>query len=291
MRFFLTFLLSLFFLSQSGCEMKEILFSPGEAEQEFQKTLKEEFGYDVVLKKTGETLWIYYPQKEAIYTFKQGESGKEPAQRRLSLLYLDDTYQDRIFSFEYDIVPTTKTAKAGGGLATAYTDPFNTMYLNLINTVSRIYLNTVTPPHFLVLVIADIKSGFELAWTIYMEDFRKYQAGTLPYEEYTVRILTDSKADKAIAGDIQGVHLSYQDIAWPDFLAKQTLNRIRFKYQQSNSQPSMDTEKEIVKAFAQTLQNYGYGDYQKLELHDLRFDSRYEYGPSQVEQILKETEF
>ena len=291
MHFFFAFLLSLFFLSQSGCAIKEALFSPSEADKNFQKTLKEEFNYEVVLKNTGETLWIYFPQEEAIYALKQSSSAEEPAKRRLSLLYLDGSFDDQIFSFEYDIVPTTKTTKAGGGLANSYTDQFNTIYLNLMNTIGRIYLNSAVPPKFLVLVIADIKSGFEIAWTIYLEDFKKYQLGALPYEEYAVRILTDSKADAAITGDVSGNHLSYQNIAWPDFLTKQALNRIRFKYQQSNSQPTMDSEKEIVKAFAQTIQSYGYNDYQKIQLHDLRFDSRYEYNPSQVDQIAKDAEF
>ena len=153
--------------------------------------------------------------------------------------------------------------------------------------INRIYLDSAAPPKFVVLVIADIKKGFQVNTTICIEDLKKYQLGALPYEEYVQRVLTDSASKPEIIGDDKGAHLLIHDIAWPSFLTNQAINRIKFKYQQSISQPSMDTEKETVKIFAQTLANYGYTGYQRLELHDLRFDSRYEYNPSQIKDIAK----
>ena len=51
------------------------------------------------------------------------------------------------------------------------------------------------------------------------------------------RVLQESKGSTDYIGDEIGQHLEYNDIQMPDFLTKQMINRIRFKFTQSDFPP------------------------------------------------------
>src|SRR3989338_1740686 len=217
----------------SGCSTKETVYTPTEADQKFTKILTEEFHYTPALKQIGKSLWVYLPFEHAILAFKAGAQQPAQSERKFSLVYLDGKFEDGHFVIEFDIIPFIKSSK-NKGVATSYTEAFNKEYQNLISAVSRVYLNAQKPPDFIVAIFADIKNGIEVINTFNLDDFRKYQSLVLPYEEYLLRVLNDSKGNKNIINDNKGNHIVYSDIAWPDFIIKQIVNRINFKYQQSD---------------------------------------------------------
>ena len=84
------------------------------------------------------------------------------------------------------------------------------------------------------MAITDIKKGIEARYTFYLEDYRMASVEGIPYDEFSKRVLQDSKGSTNYIGDEIGQHLEYNDIFMPDFLTKQMINRIRFKFTQSD---------------------------------------------------------
>ncbi len=264
--------LLIFFAVFFGCAIKGTFYSPSEADQKFAQILKAEFHYDAVVKTVGKTTWIYLSRDRRIFTLRVSEGGQKEGKEKASLQYLDGRFEDQSFLLEYDVMLSFKSLK-NSGLASAYTEAFNEEYRNVLGAITRIYFNAQDPPTFIVTIFADIKDGIEVTDTFSVEDFRKYQSSALPYEEYQLRVLTDSRGDKRIIGDTTGSHLDMHDINWQDFLIRQIVKRINFKYAQSDFKPSEETEKEFLSIAARALDSYHFTDFTSLKLHDLRNDT------------------
>lgn len=264
-----------------GCsKKKEIRYAPTEAETKLTKILSEEFHHAVVTRTVGKTFWIYLPVDKELFNIKYAEE-RPSSPRKFTVQYLDGNFADQIFNIEYDIIPATKSSK-GNGVTSDYTEEFNKIYRDALEAITRTYLDAEGPPDFIVLVIADIKNGVEIVNTMSLEDYKKYQIQTLPYEEYILRFLNESKGGKGIVGDAEGTHLDYKDIVWGDFLMKQMLHRIGFKYQSSDFEPSDNSEDEILKIVQLTTGTYQFTDFNQVKLTDVRSKATHLFDKNQL---------
>lgn len=265
----------------TGCALNDSSYSAAEANRRLVEIVKKEVNYEIQVKTVGQTLWVYLPLKKELFTFKMTEQPPQKT-REFSLLYLDGTFLDNTFHLEYDIAPSTKQKSADEGLSSAYTEAFNNAYASLFAAISGVYLNTQEPPTFVVLIIADIEKGIEVVNTFCLDDLKKQQTGALAPQEYVLRFLTSSQGDKAIINDKKGAHIDYNDIGWSEFLLKQMIHRINFKYTQSDFPPQKDAETEILDIVGKTTRFYDFKDFSSVELNDLRNSKNYAFSPSQL---------
>ena len=173
------------------------------------------------------------------------------------------------------MIDRKKIKKEDYGYSSSYTDTYIKDQNNIFTAVSDVFFNTQArkgeiEPQFFVITITDIKKGIETQGIFYLEDFKRYMTGDLPYEEYGKRFLADSKGGQSLIGDETGSHLKYRDIGMGEFLTKQIINRINFKFQRSDFPPPDDYDKSIVDIVADTLRYYDFKDYSTVQLVNLR---------------------
>lgn len=212
------------------------------------------------------------PGERDIFKYKAGESAEQIPQKKFSVEYLDGKFEDNYFVIGYDIIPAFKASK-DNGLSSSYTDAFNEEYRNVFGAVARSYTDAQTPPDFIGVIFADIKNGIAMINIFNTDDFKQYQSSAMPYEEYLLRALSETKGDTSMIGDWEGKHFDFKEISWPDFLTSQIINRINFKYQKSDFAPEEDTVKEIAKIVFTTVSYYHFTDFIGVKINDLRNSS------------------
>ncbi|MFH1359797.1 MAG: hypothetical protein ABIJ41_02020 [Candidatus Omnitrophota bacterium] len=275
------FLITLVLAGRPGCQNLNSQ-ETGDNETRLKALAKKEFHYDVVVRLCKRTLSVYLPLKENLFEYKTVE--KNAAGRPFSVQYLTNDYADGAFKIEYDIIPMTKQPE-GNGLTSAYTENYNSAYRNLFSAVSRIYLDVPVPPEFFKLTIADIREGIAVTHTFYFDDLKRYQVNSLPQEEYTQRILTDSAGEKRLVNDTKGETIGCVPLSLGAFLAEQITARINFKYTQSDFTPSADTQKEILTIVASVVKYYDFSQLKDVTLHDLRSHQKASVGPLQLKSF------
>ncbi len=282
----------LFLAAWIGCtKTPPPLNTASQAQVKFTKICQDEFQLTVLTNLIGNTLWIYVPFEKPIYDIardetneKQKEKISQAPPKRSSLLYIDGKTEDKSFHFEYDITPATKAAKPPG-YSVVYTEDFAKTQNNILTALTRSFFELkedVKPPDFIVLVICDIKKGLEVKNTFNMEDLRQYTLGFLPQEEYLQRYLQDASGNKSFIGDTDGGYLDFKAVEWPDFLLKQIVNRVQFKYQSSDFPPGEDAESEILRIVQQVFKIYKFTDYRSVKLSDLLNKKEYSFDPAQL---------
>ena len=200
------------------------------------------------------------------------------------MLYINGSYKNSTFYFEYDVVPKIKSDLQNEGIRNEGTDYFNKLYNNLFTAVTETLLEpTATPVSFVVIAITDIKKGIEARYTFYLEDYRMASVGGLPYEEFSKRVLQESKGSTDYIGDEIGQHLEYNDISMPDFLTKQMISRIRFKFTQSDFPPQQNYEEAIIGIIADTNRYYSFKDFTQLHTDDIRTKKKMIFVPHQLD--------
>jgi len=229
------------------------------------------------------------------------------AQSKLIIKYLDGKVQDNSFNITYDI-GTDNKYKNDRGIGSRFTEEFSVRQQHILTAINLAYgdsekspdgnehvesipgdrnflgykenaahkrlvhdyVSTDKVPDFFVVIIADIETGIETKMTIYLQDLLRafYDQGF--GEEYVRRLIVDQPIgyDKII-GDKSGEHIESYDISWQEFLIKQMVHRINFKYQQSAFPPSDDTQSELLSIAADTITAYDFKDFDMLILNDL----------------------
>ena len=125
-------------------------------------------------------------------------------------------------------------------------------------------------PDFFVIIEADITNGLEARVLINLEDLKRAYVDQSFHGEYAKRVISDQPTgNKNIIGDKEGNYIDYKDITWPEFLAKQMIFRINFKYQRSSFPPSDDTLMELLTIAADTVAAYDFTDFTSIKLEDL----------------------
>ncbi|MDD3374345.1 MAG: hypothetical protein PHY73_01305 [Candidatus Omnitrophica bacterium] len=269
-----------------GCSSKkeEQPLSRIEAKEKIEQILENDYDLSSVITWTGDTFWIYVPDENPLYSIAGGKKSTKPVKKKYTLQYIDSIFDNNDLKIEYDIVEATKLS-SGNGMSTQYSKEFNTKYRNVTTAISRVFFKAENPPKFIVLVVANIKDGLKTTTTFYTEDLKKYQAGALPPDEYTLRIQTEPSGDEAIKGDAKGTHIEYKDIDIKDFIAKQVTTRINFKFQNSDFPPDKNVADEILDAVVKTIHAYGFEDFSSVVLTDLRANSEITFSKKQINAI------
>jgi hypothetical protein len=116
-----------------------------------------------------------------------------------------------------------------------------------------------------------------------LEDYRKASVEGIPYDEFSKRVLQESKGSPDYIGDEIGQHLEYNDISMPDFLTKQMVNRIHFKFSQSDFPPQQNYEVAIIGIIADVTRYYNFKDFKEVHTSDLRTKKKMIFTPRQLD--------
>ena len=269
-----------------------------EADASLRKLCKDEYRYDIVTNAVGKTLWIYLPLEKPIFEFalkeKPGEPkgpANQPAAPAWVILSFDSQFHDKAFFIEYDIVEGTKPSRPRHESVTPnFTETFSEAENHLITAVSRTHFeikDAKTAPDFVVMVIADVTRGLAIKETFALEDLKKVAVEALPQEEFVKRFIQESFGLKGLVGDKNGASLEYKEVNWPDFLSDQIINRVYFKFQQSDFPPGPDAGDEVLALVAQTVGDYQFNDFEQVKLTDLRAKKDYLFQKEQLKTFAK----
>lgn len=272
-----------------GCNSKKIALQhlePTDLQKKFELKCRKDYKLNVITRLVGKTFWIYAPTDKPLFDFAaESPSPPDPLKKpaKYSLLYIDGKFTDRSFSFEYDIVPKVKSDLQSEGIRNEGTDHFNKLYNNLFTAVTETLLDPKNPILFVVMSITDIKKGIEARYTFFLEDYRMASVEGIPYDEFSKRVLQESKGSTDYIGDEIGQHLEYTDVFMPNFLTKQMVNRIRFKFTQSDFPPQENYEEAIINTIADTNRYYHFKDFKEVRTNDIRTKKKMIFTPKQLE--------
>jgi len=275
--------------AMGGCSSKKIALPRlplTDLQKKFELKCRKDYNLNVTTRLAGKTFWIYAPTNKPLFDFaaetpSPPDPFKKPA--KFNLLYINGTYKDSVFYFEYDVIQKIKSDLQNNGLTERGTDYFDKINTNLSTAVTETLLDPNTPISFVVISITDIKKGIEFRETFYLEDYRMFQVGGIPYNEYIKRVLQESKGSTDYIGDETGEHLEYNDILMPDFLTKQMVNRIRYKFTQSDFPPQENYEEAIIGTIADTGRYYHFKDFKELHTDDIRTKKKMIFTPRQLD--------
>jgi len=271
-----------------GCTSKKTTLvrpAPTDLQKKFETKCQKDYKLNVITRLVGRTFWIYAPCDKPLFDFAADPPSPPDPLKKLAkydLLYVNGSFKDGIYNFEYDVVPKTKSDPPNEGIKNEGTDYFNKLYNNLFTAVTETLLDPQTPVSFVVMVITDIKKGIEARYTFFLEDYRKASVEGIPYDEFEKRVLQESKGSTDFIGDEVGQHLEFNDIIMPQFLTKQMLNRIRFKFTQSDFPPQENYEDVIIGIIADTNRYYDFKDFLEVETNDIRAKKKMRFTPKQL---------
>lgn len=268
----------------AGCAPPPVKTMPlSEADRKFAQLCREELKYPVVVQKLSQTVWIYLPIEDDIFSFRATDDGPKMSSQAtagFTIQYLDVSFADGKFIVRYDI-NKVKVYEKDLGYKSNYSEKYQEKQRSLLTAIFRAYADVPTTdvPPFFVLAIADIKSGIETKTIFYFPDFKRAMSDQSFYEEFTRRTVSDDPKGKAdIIGDREGRHLTIREVTWPEFLSKQIQYRIRVKYQYSSFKPGENAEQEITDIVAQVTQAYDFNNYSGIVFEDLNTGTKTEAG-------------
>lgn len=267
----------IFFLC--GCSKVEVHpISFKEAHDKFLKICEEELSYSLITKQVGETYWIYFPTKEQILTYKtspEGPSFSNEGKAKPILNFIDVQFKENSFYIEYDI-GIQKTYTQSFGYLSSYSDKFQEIQSNILSALQQSFVGAEVPPKFIVLTFSNIETGIEMETIQYFDDFKGAYSiiPTISQDEYVKRLVSEIRGNQEAIGDSRGKHIDYRDISMSDFLAKQMVNRINFKFQHSAFPPSENAQEEVLSAVKETLKPYNFTNFDAIYLFNLSSNSK-----------------
>ena len=255
-------------------------------QKKFETKCRKDYKLNIITHIVGKTFWIYAPTDKPLFDFAAEPPAhpdpiKKPA--KYDLLYIDGSYKDHAYYFEYDVLPKIKSNVQSEGIRNEETDHFSKLFTNLFTAITETLMEPDTPISFIVISITDIKKGIEVRCTFYLEDYRRFYGEAIPFEELQRRELQEVKGSTDYIGDEIGQHLDYNDISLPDFLTKQMISRIRFKFTQSDFPPQQNYEEAIIGIIADTNRYYSFKDFTQLHTDDIRTKKKMIFIPRQLD--------
>ena len=238
----------------------------------------EEHNFTVTVTPFDHTVWVYLPLEEGLLHMKantKGFSNSPVSSVKPTIKFLDGKYQDGNFHLTYDIAPSKGYAKSYG-YTSEFSEEYKSKQRNLLTAIYRTFNESSEPPAFFVIVMADIINGLESKTFIHFEDLKRAYIDPSFHEEYAKRIISEQPLGNAeMISDRTGASVSYSDLTWPEFLSKQMIFRINFKYQRSAFPPSNDTQAELLNIAADTVSAYDFTNFTSIELHDLNNNTNF----------------
>jgi len=285
-----------------SCSKTESPFPPvqtlSEANQKFIKICQEEAKLNPITKSYPHTLWIYLPTDKRLIDYKSTKDGptkSKNSSEKLTINYLDAYFSGDTFFIEYDIRKTIDYP-VSYGYTSIYTNDYQDIQNQILTSLHRAYsglgveaddgpdVKAEQPPDFVVLTVSDVKTGLEIVSLFNYEDFKRAMTdpNSMPQDEFAKRNISELRGHDSIIEDTSGQHIEYKDIPWPEFLAKQILQRVRFKYQHSDFKPGEDAEEEIMTIVAETIPAYHFADFQTVKLYNLQTNTPFKFDRSQL---------
>jgi len=296
-------------LSGCARQSPDKTITPGEAHQKLVRLCRDEYNLDIVTKEFEHTVWIYLALNKPFTRYigtKAGPAKSPEARDKWGIKYIDGKFEDGTFRVAYDI-RKDPSYQNDRGIGAANTDEFTATQGHLLSAIHHAYADVEklpdsdryaevipgnarvpgpkedtarqrlarpdvreeTTPDFFVVVIADIVNGIETRMYLHLQDLRRAFVDQGFGEEYVRRVVTDQLGDDRIIGDTGGDHLDAHDLTWPDFLAKQIVYRATLKYTYSALPPLEDPQKQLALIAAETIQAYGFNDFDSVALTDL----------------------
>ncbi|MBF0533061.1 MAG: hypothetical protein HQL23_08215 [Candidatus Omnitrophica bacterium] len=268
-----------------GCDLVERPRDqkPSAALQKFLKVGREELlqdkaPYPLQAKQIGKTLWIYLPLEDSLFEMSSdpfGPQKSKQAEEKINLAFIDADMRNGDFFIEYD-TQKTRQYKISNGYRPDYGESYQKFQRDIMGTLKEVFLDADNQkddplPDFIVMVFADVKRGIEIENIFAYTDFKKTMSvsGELPLDEWMKRVVSDIRGDSGIISDINGRHLPWNELTWPEFLGKQIKNRVNFKYQRSDFPPSENASQEIGRVVKETIAAYDFKNYVEIRLKNL----------------------
>lgn len=258
-------LLIIILLGGCGLKKEEPLYSKDEAEKKLIQVGKDEYGWDVNTNFTGNTLWIYIPYEHDIFKFKASRFAQ---MNKFSVAFLKGNFEEQTFYLDYQIAPLLES-EPDKGYTYSLTNEVSEDFHHLLNLIYRVYFNAKQQPEFYVVVMADITNGVEVIYTIYGLDLKKAYNNAVPGQEYYKRILQEIRGSFLFINDKTGRHLTYEEVIFRQFLAKQIAHRIRIKFLSANFKLQGTVEEEILRIISYCLRTYEFQDFSSVTLNNL----------------------
>ncbi len=276
-----------------GCApKKEPRITVSAAQKKLEEKCREDYNLNIITRIVDNTFWVYLSTTEPIVDFEaQKESTEKKTDAKqappLVLQDIDIKFANNSFNVAYDVIDRKKADDENFGYTSTYTDSYVKDQNNLFTAFSESFFDAEADkefelPEFVVIVITDIKKGIETKGTFYLQDFKRLMVGDLPYEEYVKRYIVDTKGGQSFIGDETGEHLDWKAVTMTDFLCKQMINRVRFKFQHSDFKPTANYDNDVMGIVADTLRYYTFKDFKEVRLFNLRKNQKYIYDPDQL---------
>jgi len=252
-----------------GCAPKKntVAPPPTDLQKKFELKCHKDYNLNVITRIIGKTFWIYAPTNKPLFDFAaESPAPPDPLKKaaKYDLLYINGSFKNGSFNFEYDVIPKIKSDLQAEGIRNEGTDYFNKLYNNLFTVVTETLLDPNTPISFVVISITDIKKGIEARYTFYLEDYRMASVEGIPYDEFEKRVLQEEKGSTDYIGDEIGQH------------------RIRFKFTQSDFPPQESYEETIIGIIADTTRYYHFTDFKEVHTSDIRSHKKMIFTPKQL---------
>jgi len=239
----------------------------------------EEHNFGITVTPYDHTIWIYLPLEEGFLKMKadpKGFSNSQESSVTATIKFLNGKYGNNDFYLTYDIAPSKAYAKSYG-YSSEFSDEYRTKQRHILSAITRSFNEANDPPDFFVIIIADIIAGMESRTILHFLDLKRAYVDQSFHEEYAKRIISEQPVGNvARVGDRTGASIDMSDMTWPQFLSKQMVFRINFKYQRSTFPPSNDTRMELLTIAANTVSAYDFEDFTSIRLQDLNADTIFE---------------
>lgn len=248
-------------------------FKKEEVAKAIQEICKKEYQLDVKATLTGQTLWVYLPLE--IDIFKKADK-PEKVIERFTVEQNKADFLNGLIKLDYSIKPIQEKT-----ISQEYkpNKDFLEKNRNVWVVMSRVLfsmerLKNDEELQFLCLITADIKNGAEIVEVVYQPDLKKISYRLISQGEYQHREIYDMVVDPLIAGDKEGRHLNFRNIALKEFIVGQIQNRIKLKFQKPEVKADADIDQEITKIIVFVVRTYNFKDFSAAELNNLLTQNR-----------------
>lgn len=240
--------------------------------KELIRLCDEEHNFSITAIPFDHIVWIYLPLEENFLHIKanpRGFSNSQESSMATTIKFLGGEYKDNNFHLTYDIVSSKGYAKSYG-YSSEFSEEYKTKQRHILTTITRVFNDSENPPAFIGIIIADITAGLEARTIIHFQDLKRAYVDQSFHEEYAKRTISEQPiGNMEVIGDRTGANIKLSDMTWPQFLSKQMVHRVNFKYQQSAFPPSDDTRVELLTIAADTVAAYGFEGFTSIQLRDL----------------------
>ncbi|MCA9406305.1 MAG: hypothetical protein KC684_07205 [Candidatus Omnitrophica bacterium] len=264
-----------FTLTLPSCSPQPKIPTLTEAHKKFIEICKEEYHLDVVVKQTGNTLWIYVPLQTAFFDYKaipKKDKKDIKEQEAYDIRRLEAEFENDTLMVQYTIVKE-KRLPEDFGYSSFTPEEYNDAYRNILEGIYRIYFNidtvpgdvkfpdpkkqrthkelvesyvrTDVPPEFFHIVFADIKRGLRGDYIGTLEDYKKYTVQSVVHDDYVQRLVVITSGDLDLIDNTTAAKLSFEPVTWNEFFRLQLVHRIKFQFTQSAHPPQVPVNEAI----------------------------------------------